>query len=74
MTTPNGPPIPMDQFTLGPRYDIMDAARDCGCPICQEFLTRRERRMATFTDTIADVLKTADLSVTVRRWMSGDAE
>jgi hypothetical protein len=68
---PNGSPIPMDQFTLGPRFDAVRLARECGCRFCRKFLATYERRMATFTDTITDVLKAADLSVTVRRWPDG---
>jgi hypothetical protein len=68
MTVPNGEPVPMGQFTLGPRYDVVDLARDCGCPACQDIVAAHERRMAPFTDTIAGVLESANLSVTCRRW------
>jgi len=39
---PDGPVIPMDQFTLGKRYGPLDLARDCGCEYCQAFLARNE--------------------------------
>lgn len=59
MTIPNGPPVPMDQVTVGLRYSSMDFARDCGCEYCQAFVDAYEKRMQSFSDTIVDVLKVA---------------
>jgi len=67
-------PIPMDQVTLGPRYSAVDMARDCGCLICQDFVDAYERRMAPFTDSVMDVLKSSGVTMRAELWHGHDDE